>query len=42
VAYRRYSVDYVRNEDIARYLTQGMWAGRFEMPWEWRQARRRQ
>jgi endonuclease YncB( thermonuclease family) len=42
VAYRRYSVDYVRDEDLARYLTQGMWAGRFEMPWEWRQARRRQ
>jgi endonuclease YncB( thermonuclease family) len=42
VAYRRYSADYVRDEDIARYLTQGMWAGRFEMPWEWRQARRRQ
>ena len=42
VAYRRYSVDYLRDEDLARYLTQGMWAGRFEMPWEWRQARRRQ
>ncbi len=42
VAYRRYSADYVRDEDVARYLTQGMWAGRFEMPWEWRQARRRQ
>ena len=42
VAYRRYSADYVRDEDLARYLTQGMWAGRFEMPWEWRQARRRQ
>ena len=42
VAYRRYSVDYVRDENLARYLTQGMWAGRFEMPWEWRQARRRQ
>jgi endonuclease YncB( thermonuclease family) len=42
VAYRRYSADYVRDEDIARYLTHGMWSGRFEMPWEWRQARRRQ
>jgi endonuclease YncB( thermonuclease family) len=42
VAYRRYSADYMRDEDIARYLTQGMWSGRFEMPWEWRQARRRQ
>jgi endonuclease YncB( thermonuclease family) len=42
VAYRRFSVDYVSDENLARYLTQGMWAGRFEMPWEWRQARRRQ
>ncbi len=41
VAYRRYSADYARDEDLARHLTQGMWAGRFEMPWEWRQARRR-
>jgi len=42
VAYRRYSADYVRDEDIARYLTQGIWAGLFEMPWEWRQVLRRQ
>ena len=42
VAYRRFSVDYVSEENLARYLTQGMWAGQFEMPWDWRQARRRQ
>jgi endonuclease YncB( thermonuclease family) len=42
VAYRRYSIDYLRDEDLARHLAQGLWAGRFEMPWEWRQARRRQ
>ncbi len=42
VAYRRFSVDYVSEENLARYLTQGLWAGRVEMPWEWRQARRRQ
>jgi endonuclease YncB( thermonuclease family) len=41
VAYRRFSVDYVSDENLSRYRTQGMWAGRFEMPWEWRQARRR-
>jgi endonuclease YncB( thermonuclease family) len=40
VAYRRYSIDYLRDEDLARHLAQGLWAGRFEMPWEWRQARR--
>ena len=42
VAYRRFSKDYVGEENIACYLTQGMSAGRFEMPWEWRQGRRRQ
>ena len=42
VAYRRFSVDYVGQENLARFFAQGMWAGRFEMPWEWRQARRRQ
>ncbi|MCE2920360.1 MAG: thermonuclease family protein [bacterium] len=41
VAYRRFSVDYISDENLARYLAQGMWAGRFEMPWEWRQVRRR-
>lgn len=42
VAYRRFSTDYVSEENLARFLTQGIWAGRFKMPWEWRQARRRQ
>ena len=42
VAYRRFSTDYVSEENLARFLTHGIWAGRFEMPWEWRQARRRQ
>jgi endonuclease YncB( thermonuclease family) len=42
VAYRRFSPDYVSEEELARYLAQGMWAGRFDMPWEWRRARRRQ
>jgi hypothetical protein len=42
VACRRYSLDHLSDEDIARYLMQRMWAGRFQMPWEWRQVLRRQ
>jgi endonuclease YncB( thermonuclease family) len=36
VAYRRYSMDYVDDEDAARSDGVGMWCGSFEMPWEWR------
>ncbi|MBW6397352.1 thermonuclease family protein [Roseomonas sp. HJA6] len=37
MAYRRYSVDYVPQEDEARAHGRGIWAGRFEPPWDWRQ-----
>ena len=40
VAYRRYSRDYVRAEDQARAARRGVWSGQFDMPWEWRAARR--
>ena len=36
MAYRRYSVDYVPQEDEARAHGRGIWAGRFEPPWDWR------
>lgn len=36
VAYRRYSKDYVGDEDAARKADRGIWAGKFEMPWDWR------
>lgn len=36
LAYRHYSLRYVSEENIARRLRRGMWAGRFEAPWEWR------
>lgn len=36
VAYRRYSVDYVADEDTARRKRINMWSGDFEMPWDWR------
>lgn len=37
VAYRRYSQDYVDEEEAARNLKVGMWQGRFIKPWKWRQ-----
>jgi endonuclease YncB( thermonuclease family) len=40
VAYRRYSMDYVRDENVARRGGKGMWRGEFKMPWEWRRLRR--
>ncbi|MGB0580860.1 MAG: thermonuclease family protein [Limisphaerales bacterium] len=36
VAYRRFSTDYVSDEDIARSEKRGMWKGKFVMPWDWR------
>ena len=39
-AYRRYSVDYVADEDAARRKRINMWSGDFEMPWDWRAQRR--
>lgn len=40
VAYRRYSKDYVPQEDRARRAKAGVWSGSFEMPWDWRRAQR--
>jgi len=40
VAYRRYSKDYVDLESAARGAKRGIWAGKFQMPWEWRAAMR--
>ena len=36
VAYRKYSMEYVREEDAARSAKRGLWAGSFKMPWVWR------
>lgn len=36
VAYRRYSMDYVAAEKIARSQRRGLWAGEFKLPWLWR------
>ena len=40
VAYRRFSKDYVLHEDAAKEARRGVWRGQFQMPWEWRSARR--
>jgi len=39
-AYRRYSEAYAPIEAAARAAGTGLWAGRFEMPAEWRKGRR--
>ena len=36
VAYRRYSLDYVDEEELAKAEKLGLWDGRFDMPWDWR------
>ena len=36
VAYRKYSKKFVSQENIAQKEKLGLWAGTFEMPWEWR------
>lgn len=40
VAYRRYSTDYVQEEERARVGRLGIWSGTFDMPSAWRTARR--
>lgn len=40
VAYRQYSMRYVGVEAQARNGQRGVWASRFEMPWDWRAAAR--
>jgi endonuclease YncB( thermonuclease family) len=36
VAYRKYSMDYVRDELYAKAAKKGIWRGGFMMPWNWR------
>ena len=40
LAYRQYSVDYVRAETAARATRTGLWAGEFVPPWDWRRGKR--
>jgi endonuclease YncB( thermonuclease family) len=41
LAYRKYSMDYVDEEDAARDQKLGIWQGEFVEPWEWRRGVRR-
>jgi endonuclease YncB( thermonuclease family) len=36
IAYRKYSTDYVREEEAARAAKLGLWAGKFQAPWDFR------
>ncbi len=36
LAFRRYSVTYIADEDFARQSEKGLWHGSFIAPWEWR------
>lgn len=38
VAYRKYSTAYVTEEGAAHSSGVGIWAGAFDMPWDWRKA----
>ena len=40
VAYRRFSMEYVRDEGEARTARKGLWRGKFVMPWDWRRRKR--
>jgi len=40
LAYRKYSKQYVPEEDKARAAKRGMWAGEFVPPWDWRKGER--
>ena len=36
LAYRKYSKDYIDEENKAKEKKRGMWAGKFTAPWKWR------
>jgi endonuclease YncB( thermonuclease family) len=40
LAYRRYSTDYVDQEEAAREAKRGLWRGEFVEPWQWRKGKR--
>ena len=40
LAYRKYSTDYVKQEDAAKAAGKGLWRGSFVAPWDWRRGDR--
>ena len=41
LAYRRYTDDYISDEEAARAARSGLWAGQFDTPWDWRRSTQR-
>ena len=40
LAYRRYSKDYIDEENVAKSGKLGIWRGSFSAPWIWRKSKR--
>ena len=40
LAYRKYSTKFIAQENIARKEQLGIWAGSFEMPWDYRKSKK--
>ncbi len=40
LAYRRYSPNYIRQEESASRSKVGIWRGEFTAPWDWRRGKR--
>ena len=40
LAYRKYSKDYIDEENEAKEKKMGMWAGKFMAPWKWRRLKK--
>ncbi|WP_408869868.1 thermonuclease family protein [Elioraea rosea] len=40
IAYRRFGHDYISEEAEAQSARRGIWAGRFDPPWDWRRGKR--
>ena len=36
LAYRKYSIDYIDEEELAKENKRGLWRSKFIKPWEWR------
>ena len=39
LAYRRYSKDYIDEEEFAKENSRGLWRSKFMKPWEWRRTK---
>jgi endonuclease YncB( thermonuclease family) len=40
LAYRKYSNDYIKEEEEAKKKKIGLWAGEFIPPWKWRRLKK--